>query len=215
MTTQTQNISGWFGTAIRESIIFPAMRLWTPYNVGGLAHLDPTTNYIFAANHSSHLDTPLVLAALPAELRARLRVAAAADYFFADGLRGRFVAAVLNAFPFARRGTAGLFTAATLLADGHSLLIFPEGTRNTEGDMKNFKPGVGRLTLMSGAAVVPTYIEGTAAAWPKGTRFPQHQSLHITFGAPLRFGKEDSPAEVAAVVEGQVRALSGIAAQAA
>lgn len=201
----------WLGESLRQVLLFPALRLFAPARVYGLENLEEGKTYIFAANHASHADAPLVLAALPEKCRIRLRVAAAADYFFDQFWKAAAVSTVLNAFPFNRKGSqssSSLLMARHLLDEGHSLLIFPEGTRTLDGRLQPFKRGAGWLAATSGAEVVPVYIEGACRVFPKGARWPHRQPVSITFGRPLQFGAERPAAEVAAEIERAVRTLA-------
>lgn len=161
---------------------------------------------IFAANHRSHLDTLAVLAALPAPLRARTRIAAAEDYWYRSALR-RAAAAAINAFPFPRAGTAGLDRAAALLAAGGAVLLYPAGTREPG---REFKRGVGVLAARTGCPVVPIAILGTAAAWPKGRLLPRRGKVAVRFGAPLMATPGESPAALTARVAAEVARLSTV-----
>ena len=101
------------------------------------------------ANHASHIDTPVILAALPRRLRKRTAVAAAADYFYLNRLIAAAVSLVFNTVPMDRDG-GWLGKQATehldrLLDQGWNLLLYPEGTRSRNG-------GPGRVRR--GAAVL-------------------------------------------------------------
>lgn len=160
---------------------------------------------IFAANHRSHLDSLAVLAALPDALRRRVRIAAAEDYWFRSPPR-RAVAAAIGAFPFPRRGVAGIERSAALLAAGRSVLLYPAGTRGT-GEGGGFRGGVGLLACWSGRPVVPVAILGTERVWPKGRRLPGRGALTVRFGAPLRFAPGLPAKAVARQIELLVRDL--------
>jgi 1-acyl-sn-glycerol-3-phosphate acyltransferase len=201
----------WAGEMLRYLILFPALRLVAPLRVEGQEHLCGDGPFLFAANHSSHLDAPVVLAALPGRLRRRLRVAAAADYFFSTRWKGALVRAALNAFAFERKGPgreASLGYAQHLLDAGQSVLIFPEGTRSPDGQIQHFKRGVGTLALTTSVQVIPILLEGTHAAWPKRARWPRRQQVVVRFGAPLTFAAPSDPPGVAAQVEQAVRTLA-------
>jgi 1-acyl-sn-glycerol-3-phosphate acyltransferase len=201
----------WIGEGLRWLLLFPALHLFIDITTDGTDVLTRGRPYIFAANHSSHLDAPAILAALPLQLRLQLHVAAAADYFFTSYWKGMLVSLFLNTFAFERKGTgvaASLAHAQQLLNNGHSLLIFPEGTRTTDGQIHHFKWGVGKLALSSSAYVVPTWIGGTFAALPKGSHFPRHQQVVVRFGTPMRFAPDCDPALIATEIERQVRALA-------
>jgi 1-acyl-sn-glycerol-3-phosphate acyltransferase len=201
----------WPGEALRRLLLFPALRLFAPIKVAGLENLQGNGPYIFAANHASHLDAPLLLAALPPRQRLRIRVAAAADYFFMRRWKAVLVTTVLNAFAFERRGPGCLDSLALcerLVRADHSLLIFPEGTRTRDGQLQPFKWGVGKLALATAAPVVPVWIEGTYTVLPKGAHWPRRRPVTVRFGAPMRFADHCAPDEVAAEIEQQVRALA-------
>jgi 1-acyl-sn-glycerol-3-phosphate acyltransferase len=208
-------IALWAGEALRQALLFPALRLVAPLTVEGTEHLRGVGPFIFAANHSSHLDALVILAALPGRLRQRVRVAAAADYFFTNRIKGLLVSMALNAFAFERRGpgcNASLDEAQRLLRAGQSVLIFPEGTRSPDGQMQPFKRGVGTLALADGIPVIPIHIEGAHEAWPKGAFWPRRHQIAVRFGAPLCFAQPGEPLEVAACVERAVRNLADAAA---
>lgn len=208
-------IALWAGEALRLALLFPAMRLVAPLTVEGTEHLRGVGPFIFAANHSSHLDAPVILAALPGRLRRRVRVAAAADYFFTNPVKGLLVSTMLNAFAFERKGpgcNASLDEAQQFLRDGQSVLIFPEGTRSPEGQMQPFKRGVGTLALADGVPIIPIHIEGAHDAWPKEAFWPRRHQIVVRFGAPLCFAQPAEPLEVAARVERAVRNLADSAA---
>ncbi len=205
------SLQGWLGEGLRQVVLFPALRMVTPIKVRGLENLKGDGPNIFAANHSSHLDTLVLLAALPLRWRMQLKVAAAADYFFNKGWKRALVSTVINAFPFVRKGEgclASMQTARQMLQAGQSLLIYPEGTRSQTGQLQPFKRGIGRLVAGSGAAVVPVWIEGSHAAMPKGSKWPRHQNITVIFGKPIHFAPDCDPTQVVAEVARQVRYLS-------
>ena len=206
-----ETIIVWLSEALRWLLLFPALRLFIRITTIGTDALTKGQSYVFAANHSSHLDAPALLAALPIHLRLQVRVAAAADYFFTSYWKGMLVSLFLNAFAFERKGTgvaASLAHAQQLLVRGQSLLIFPEGTRTEDGQIRHFKQGVGKLALSSSAYIVPTWIGGTFAALPKRSHFPCHQQVIVRFGTPTRFALDCDPGFIAAEVERQVRVLA-------
>src|SRR5690349_97657 len=84
-------IVAWLGELLRWMILFPVLRLFATMQVEGREHVCGKGPYVLAANHASHMDTPLLLAALPLGLRLHTKVAAAADYFFATRWQGLLV----------------------------------------------------------------------------------------------------------------------------
>jgi long-chain acyl-CoA synthetase len=182
------------GVAILSKTTAPIVRATWPLlylryldlEVRGRELLPAQGPYILAANHQSHLDAGAVLTALGGESR-RLHVVAARDYFFDTPLKGGFFAELMNAIPFDRQGdfAPGLAACRGALEAGDPLLIFPEGTRSPDGRLQEFKAGLGILALELGVPVVPTCIEGTHAAMPKGARFPRRRPVRVTFGDPV------------------------------
>ncbi|NPC96540.1 lysophospholipid acyltransferase family protein [Nocardioides sp. zg-DK7169] len=154
---------------------------------------------IFAANHASHLDTPLVLLSLPAEWRRRTAVAAAADYFFDTWWRAVGSSLLFNTFPIDRHGGTLAATPGEVLADGWSLVIFPEGTRSRDGWTGPFRMGAAWLAHAHGVPVVPVAHRGTFAAMPRGQGWPSpgRRRLTIRFGEPLRPAEGESVREFA------------------
>jgi long-chain acyl-CoA synthetase len=208
--SKQSRLKSWLGEKIRQRIFFPALNLYTPLKIEGLENLIELRQAIFVANHSSHLDTPLLLAALPQPLRLQTRVAAASDYFFNHRWKGALVEIVLNAFPLVRKGPGrleSLLQAHALLTAGYSLLLFPEGTRTPDGQLQAFKPGVGRLATRCTVPVVPVWIDGTYESMPKGTRWPKRYPVTVTFGKPLWFALGSDPQRITGEVERQVRNL--------
>jgi long-chain acyl-CoA synthetase len=162
--------------------------------------------FLLVANHSSHLDTLLILRCLPTALRARLAVAAAADYFFARGPLSGLVSLLANAFPLTRRGPAraSLTYCAELAAAGWAILLYPEGTRSVDGQLRRFKPGIGLLATTLELPVVPVSLTGTHTCLPRGARRLQPAAITVRFGAPQRFVPGTPAKEVTAQVEAVV-----------
>ncbi len=154
-----------------------------------LAGLSPPL--ILAANHSSHMDTPLILNSLPKQLRRKTVVAAASDYFFASRWRGLFVSAALGAVPMDRQGmgTRTMDTVGQLLADKWCLVIYPEGIRTLDGRLYRGKTGIARLALAARAPIVPVGITGTYESMPAGRAWPWPARVQVRFGKPLTFDR--------------------------
>src|SRR5690606_36371898 len=110
---------------------------------------------IFVANHSSHLDTAMILCSLPDEWRRRTAVAAASDYFFDTWWRATGSAIVFNTFPIERRGGSLSTTPSDLLGAGWNVVIYPEGTRSPDGWVQRFKLGAAYLAIEQQVPVIP------------------------------------------------------------
>ena len=172
-----------------DQMLRPVVRALVPPHVHGIDRLETLEGpVIFVANHQSHLDTPLLLSALPDRWRHRAVIAAAADYFFDTRLKGTLSALVLGALPV-ERGRVDrrpLEQARELLDDGWSIVIFPEGGRSPDGWAQPFRGGAAYLSMHGGFPVVPVHLEGTGRVLPKGAKRPSRAAVHVTFGAPLR-----------------------------
>jgi 1-acyl-sn-glycerol-3-phosphate acyltransferase len=152
---------------------------------------------ILVANHASHMDTPVILSALPRRLRKRTAVAAAADYFYKNRLVASMVALLFNTVPIERKGggmSKGTSHLDTLLDDGWNLLLYPEGTRSRGDGLGRVRRGAAVLASHHNLSIVPIRVTGTAAAmppgavWPKrlrGRLFSRRHRVEVTFGEPI------------------------------
>ncbi len=116
--------------------------------------------------------------------------AAAKDFFFESLPRTAVAAMVVNALPFDRETNIrqSLALCRQLLENpGNVLLIFPEGTRSTTGEMGEFKPGIGLLLAGTDLPVVPCRVDGAFAALPKGRLFPRPRHVSLTIGIPRNY----------------------------
>jgi 1-acyl-sn-glycerol-3-phosphate acyltransferase len=196
---------------VSELIARPAVHALTSPRVSGLdrlAHLDEPV--IFAANHASHLDTPLLLAVVPEKWRHHMFVAGAADYFFDTRVKAITFAFLLNAVPIERQRTSrdSANQVAALLAEGWSLLIFPEGGRSPDGWGRPHTRGAAWLAVRTGRPVVPVHIEGTRRILAKGASRLNPGPTHVTFGRPLRPEVVGNPRALAVELEQAVAALA-------
>jgi 1-acyl-sn-glycerol-3-phosphate acyltransferase len=149
---------------------------------------------ILVANHSSHIDAMLLLTCLPAKMRHRTVVAAAADYFFDTRLKGALWAGFLNSIPMERmrvnRRSADI--AASLIEDGWNLLVFPEGGRSRDGWGDEFKGGAAYLAKRCDVPVVPVHLHGTRGVLRRGSLRVRPGKTEVRFGPPQRPGEEDA-----------------------
>ena len=165
---------------------------------------------VFAANHSSHIDTPLLLRSLPAPWRNNTAVVAAADYFFRNRVVAWVVSLAFGAVPIERNARSSRDSARRLneiLRGRCNVLVYPEGTRSRDGRMGPLRSGAARLALEHDIPVVPIYLHGTHEAMPPGRRWPRRHPATIAFGDPIRpHPREDHKA----VTERLRRALAGM-----
>ncbi|MCQ8117998.1 AMP-binding protein [Methylomonas rosea] len=173
-----------------QGVLLPVLQglVSSSFDVKGLEHLEQVKfPVMFIANHASHVDTVSLLRALPWPVRRRLCIAAAADYFFSQKLIAGLLSLSINAFAFSRDGSirGSLDHCGELMDNGWSLLIYPEGTRSSDGRLLRFKPGIGYLATELGVPVIPVAISGGHKILPKGARWPVRSSVQVCFGAAI------------------------------
>src|SRR5215211_1295043 len=167
-------------------LIHPAVLIYFRVRRLGREHV-PDGGVILASNHRSFLD-PFVIGIC---IRRPIYFVAKRE-LFRNPLVGWFLNC-MGAFPV-RRGQSdeeSVKTARQLLADGHAVVVFPEGTRIVNGSLGRPKRGVGRLALQSGAPVVPVAVTGSEHA-RDGWRIKPVR-VHVRCGAPLTFPQVANP----------------------
>jgi len=208
--------------AFLETVVLPLFRRYIPLTVEGTLE-GVAGPVIFAPNHTSHLDTLAVLAALPPRFRHRVAPAMSQESFlpYLEGtgrmservsLALRFWLAVitLNVFPLpqATRGVRkALQFAGKLVDSGYSILIYPEGARTPDGTMQKFRPGVGVMTVRLGIPVVPIHIQGLYEVLPVDASWPRPGPVRLRFGSPIAIHETEDFREAAKRVEEEVRRL--------
>lgn len=155
---------------------------------------------IYIANHQSHFDLVLIWAAFPHELRAQTRAIAARDYWTKSPFRRWLTTEVFNAIYVSRsRATPDedpLEPLVEALANGDSLVIFPEGTRSNKGNPMPFKSGIYHLAQQfPHVQLIPTWIDNVQRVMPKGEVVPVPILCTVTFGAPIQLQDGESKAD--------------------
>jgi 1-acyl-sn-glycerol-3-phosphate acyltransferase len=144
---------------------------------------------IYFANHQSHLDWVLIWAALPRELRAATRPIAAKDYWTSSPFKQWLTSEVFHAVYVNRQRTDDqdpLEPLLQALANGDSLVIFPEGTRSAKGEPAAFKSGLYHLAeQFPQVQLIPAWIDNVQRVMPKGEVVPVPILCTVTFGTPL------------------------------
>jgi 1-acyl-sn-glycerol-3-phosphate acyltransferase len=152
---------------------------------------------VYFANHTSNLDFVLLWATLPADLRRKTRPVGARDYWEGGGVREWLAARVFRAVLIERRTVTRennpLVPMLDALAGGESLILFPEGTRNPDGEVNPFKPGLFHIAkARPEVALVPVFIENLNRVLPKGEFLPVPMLCSVTFGEPLRLAEGET-----------------------
>ena len=206
--------------------ILPLGRIFASLDVRGLDHLERIQGpVIFAANHQSHFDTPVILDALPPRWRYRVAPAMAKEFFKAHFYPEQFsrkaylqnsanyylASLFFNAFPLPQRESGTRQTLryiGELISRGYSILIYPEGRRTQEGEIGRFLPGAAMIAARLEVPVVPVRLEGLDRILHQSWKFPKRGPARVTFGAPMLL-KGNDYAEMAGRVEAAVKGLDG------
>ena len=185
--------------AILTGVLGPMIDFYVSKSSAGTEVFDDLDHpVIFVANHSSHLDTPTILRAIPHHWRTKTAVAAAADYFYKSRWKANGVALLFNTVPLGRSG-GGLGNGATdhldhLIDDRWNVLLFPEGTRSRDGAIGKVRSGAAVIAAQHDIPIVPIYVSGThdtmppGQNWPKrkkGRLFSRRHKVQVRFGEPI------------------------------
>jgi long-chain acyl-CoA synthetase len=204
--------------------ILPLARIFAHMRIEGREHLTAIDGpVIFASNHQSHMDVPVILAALPGRWRARMAPAMLKEFFtahfhrqdhtwkqwFTNSLNYYLACFYFNTFPIPQREAGARHTLrymGELTSEGLSILIFPEGVRAATGDIKPFRGGIGMIASRLDLPVVPVRLDGLDRVLHPSWKFVRPGKVRVAFGAPMRLHGEDY-AGLAQQVEERVRSL--------
>ncbi len=166
---------------------------------------------IYFANHSSHLDSIILWAALPRTLREQTRAVAARDYW-GSGMKRR-LADQMGALLIDRSREGGSDPLAPLdeaLDRGSSLIFFPEGTRSLTGEVQPFRSGLFRLAERHpNVVLVPSFLENFDRVLPKGSFVPLPLVGSVVFGAPIQLATNEPKDEFLSRARAAVLNCSG------
>ncbi|PJJ95945.1 1-acyl-sn-glycerol-3-phosphate acyltransferase [Lysobacteraceae bacterium NML03-0222] len=154
---------------------------------------------VYYGNHASHGDFVLIWSAIPLALRAQVRPVAAAEYWQKGKLRRYLISRVFNGVLIEReaqnRQHDPLQTLCQAVDEGASLIIFPEGTRNTDDGLLPFKSGIFHLAqARPQLEFVPVWIDNLARVMPKGKLLPLPLLCSATFGQPIQLAAGEDKA---------------------
>jgi 1-acyl-sn-glycerol-3-phosphate acyltransferase len=194
-----------------SAVFRPLIALYARRGVRGHEHLERLQGpVLFVANHASHMDTPLLLRALPWRWRRRTAVAAAADYFYGSKALAHAVSLAFSTVPVERNeaGANGASVLETLLDRGWSLVIYAEGTRSRDGTVGRLRAGAAVLAAERGLPIVPVHVSGTHATMPVGrgwmrrARGLRRREVTVAFGPAIRPDPSQHRTEVMEQVRG-------------
>lgn len=159
------------------------------------------TQRIYFSNHASHADFVLIWASLPHALRVRTRPVAGADYWGKGAVRRFLIHEVLRGVLIDRTAKNTpqdpIDTMAAALAQADSLILFPEGTRNTtDAPLLPFRSGLFHLaSRCPDVELVPVWMENLGRFLPKGEIVPAPLLCSISFGTPIRLEADEMKAD--------------------
>ena len=150
---------------------------------------------IYFTNHTSHLDTLALWAALPEEIRAKTRPVAAKDYWGCGVIKRYIALKVLNAVLIERevsRHSDPLAPLLEALSQGDSLIIFPEGTRRAQAEPSDFKGGLYHLAeAFPNVKLIPVYLDTLHRSMPKGSLLPVPLICTVRFGSGITWQADE------------------------
>ncbi|MEV6737532.1 lysophospholipid acyltransferase family protein [Streptomyces sp. NPDC051104] len=175
-----------------KAVLGPIMRLMFRPQVEGAEHIPADGPVIMAGNHLTFIDSVV----LPLVTKRQVFFIGKDEYVTGKGLKGRLMAwffTGVGMIPVDRDGASGgvaaLMTGRRVLEEGKVFGIYPEGTRSPDGRLYRGRTGIARLTLMTGAPVVPFAMIGTDKLQPGGRGIPRPGRVTVRFGEPMEFSR--------------------------
>ena len=165
--------------------------LWHSYwrlDVQGLDNVPERGAVILCANHTSHLDAPAILAALPTAMALRTSTAAARDVFGGREIFKNTVSRVMtNSLTIDRRSefAGGLRELERVLRERRPLILFPEGRRSPDGRILELKHGAAMLAIRTAAPVIPIRLDGLHECMARGSHLPLPGPVRVHFGPAI------------------------------
>ncbi len=152
--------------------------------VQGIENISPDGSYVFASNHASYMDTPVVLANIPMQFRFLAK-----NGLFSIPFLGWHLARAGH-IPVYRDNPRAAVKTLTLAAEKIqnqriSLLVFPEGGRTPTGELRDFKDGAAYMAIRAGVPIVPLALKGTRAVLPFGSGTPRSGIVEMCIGTPI------------------------------
>ncbi|PRH78650.1 1-acyl-sn-glycerol-3-phosphate acyltransferase [Streptomyces solincola] len=178
--------------ALFKAVLGPVLRLWFRPRLEGMENIPGTGPVLLAGNHLTFIDS-MVLSVV---CERQVSFIGKDEYVTGTGLKGRLMAWFFTGSGMvpvdrdgANGGVAALMTGRRILEEGRMFAIYPEGTRSPDGRLYRGRTGVARLTLMTGAPVVPFAVIGTDKLQPGGAGLPRPGRVTVRFGEPLEFSR--------------------------
>ncbi|HEY9232291.1 MAG TPA: AMP-binding protein, partial [Blastocatellia bacterium] len=215
----------WIRAAVFYLVMLPIIWLMSHVRVVGRTRLNDVRGpLLFVANHVSMVDQSLIQYALPARLRLKLAIAMEGEKLrnwrrpprgtpaarrLLGYLQYILVVSLFNVFPLPQKsGFRRSFAFAGEAMDrGMSVLVFPEGRRTSDGEMKPFMEGIGLLATNLGAPVVPIKLDGLYEMKSSRRYFARPGEVKVTIGEPVEFARDTDAAQIARELQHRVATL--------
>lgn len=179
------------GIEATRTIWYASRQLWWHsywrLTIRGLENVPARGAMLLCANHTSHLDAPAILAALPLDTALRASTAAAQDVFGQHSLKNAVSRVMTNSLPIERGAdfAGGLRALEQVLRERRPLVLFPEGRRSPDGQLLHFKHGAAMLAIRTGAPIVPIRLDGLHECLARGKHLPLPGPVHVRFAPPI------------------------------
>ncbi|MFD3490811.1 lysophospholipid acyltransferase family protein [Streptomyces sp. NPDC058690] len=178
--------------ALIKAVLGPLLRLMFRPQVEGVKNIPGDGPVILAGNHLTFIDSMI----MPICCDRPVFYIGKDEYVTGKGLKGRMMAWFFTGCGMipvdrdgGRGGVAALMTGHRVLEQGKAFAIYPEGTRSPDGRLYRGRTGIARLTLMTGAPVVPFAMIGTDKLQPGGAGLPRPGKVTVRFGEPMEFSR--------------------------
>jgi long-chain acyl-CoA synthetase len=214
----------WLRNAFIEVVMRPLV--WLLAHPAVVAPHEPASGapLLIVANHVTTYDAPFIQYALPGSIRRRIAVAMSGEMLedfrhFRNPDNGHFspfghlayllITALFNVFPLARQRNfqSSFAHVGNAMDRGFNVLVFPEGTRSTEGLLARFRPGIGMLVKQSGAAVLPIAIRGLGELKTGRRRWFRSGAIEVRVGQTIRFSPAETESAITARLHDEVDEL--------
>lgn len=176
--------------------------MFLPVSVDGIEHIKPGQSYVFVSNHQSMFDVWLVYGWLPVIFKWLMKAELRKVPFVGTGCK-----AAGHIFVERRNAKAAMESLREVerqLVDGVCTVIFPEGTRCTDGEVGRFKRGAFQIALDLGLPVIPLSLSGCFDVLPKGGAYVHHHPVHMHIGEPIDIKQFSDSNEAIEAVRGAV-----------
>lgn len=152
--------------------------------ISGLHNIHKSEHYVFVANHSSYSDIPILFAAIPKDVRLILRKSLTRIPIWGWALLISPMIIIDRSNSSKAKKT--LAHAVEIIRKGASVLLFPEGTRTSSGELQSFKRGAFHMAYESGAKVIPVAIKGSFDLMPRSAKLPaSNKTVYVSIGQTL------------------------------